>query len=122
MAVPFPTFALSDKSGGGCPTKRHAINMEHLSRQTMGDKSVEREVLAIFIEQARGCIEELARVNGLACKAIAHRMLGASRGIGAFAVAEAAQALEEDPSSTARIAAVRVAVDEAESFIREYCL
>jgi HPt (histidine-containing phosphotransfer) domain-containing protein len=69
------------------------IDIEHLKRMTLGDASLEREVLAMFSAQAAGLIgalEALAADAG----ALAHTLKGSARAIGAFGVADAADDLE----------------------------
>lgn len=98
--------------------KSQPIDLEHLSRQTMGDQEVAGEVLDLFVRQAGRCLAELgAGGEEEAQKAVAHRLLGAARGIGADGVARAAQALEARPADAGALAALRIAVAEAEEFI-----
>lgn len=60
---------------------------------TLGDASLEREVLAMFSSQAAGLIGKLAALPADAA-ALAHTLKGSARAIGAFAVADAASDLE----------------------------
>jgi HPt (histidine-containing phosphotransfer) domain-containing protein len=69
------------------------IDIEHLQRMTLGDASLEREVLAMFSAQAAGLIGKLAALPPDAA-ALAHTLKGSARAIGAFAVADAASDLE----------------------------
>jgi HPt (histidine-containing phosphotransfer) domain-containing protein len=69
------------------------IDLEHLQRMTLGDASLEREVLAMFSAQAAGVIGKLATLPPDAA-ALAHTLKGSARAIGAFAVADAASDLE----------------------------
>jgi HPt (histidine-containing phosphotransfer) domain-containing protein len=69
------------------------IDMAHLGRMTMGDASLEREVLAMFAGQSAGLIGALASLPADAA-ALAHTLKGSARAIGAFHVADAAEALE----------------------------
>src|SRR5882757_9595311 len=79
------------------------IDFEHLRRMTLGDASLEREVLAMFSAQAVGLIGSLAALPADA-PALAHTMKGSARAIGAFRVSDAATCLEaaiqkgEDPT------------------------
>jgi HPt (histidine-containing phosphotransfer) domain-containing protein len=79
------------------------IDIEHLQRMTLGDASLEREVLAMFSAQAASLIGTLAAVPTDA-GALAHTLKGSARAIGAFRVADAAGCLEaavlngDDPS------------------------
>ena len=69
------------------------LDLEHLSRMTLGDAELEQEVLAMFAEQA---VRLLAAMTNLPAEAgaLAHKLKGSARGIGAFAVADAAAHLE----------------------------
>jgi HPt (histidine-containing phosphotransfer) domain-containing protein len=69
------------------------IDLEHLQRMTLGDASLEREVLTMFSAQAAGLIGRLAALPADAA-ALAHTLKGSARAIGAFAVADAASDLE----------------------------
>jgi len=70
------------------------IDTAHLQRMTLGDASLEREVLAMFSAQAVSLVSALA---GLPTDsgALAHTLKGSARAIGAFAVADAARSLED---------------------------
>lgn len=121
MKVPHPTPEASDETGASRLSVRQVIDMAHLARQTMDDELVQREVLVLFAGQARRCTAEIAEADEVARKTIAHRLLGAARGVGAFAVADAAQALEDNPSNEMYVAAVCAAVERAETEIRVLC-
>jgi HPt (histidine-containing phosphotransfer) domain-containing protein len=97
------------------------IDTEHLRRMTLGDASLEHEVLAMFSGQAVGLIGALAALPPDA-GALAHTLKGSARAIGAFAVADAAGRLEAvlhsggDPSGVLAelndaVAGARLAVD-----------
>jgi len=97
------------------------LDIEHLRRMTLGDASLEREVLAMFSAQAVRLIAALATLPEDA-GALAHTLKGSARAIGAFGVADAAQALEAviasgaDPDQALTelheaIADARIAVD-----------
>lgn len=69
------------------------IDIAHLRRMTLGDASLEREVLAMFSAQAVGLAGALAALPSDA-GALAHTLKGSARAIGAFCVADAAGCLE----------------------------
>jgi HPt (histidine-containing phosphotransfer) domain-containing protein len=69
------------------------IDIEHLSRMTLGDGGLEREVLAMFSAQAVRLIGALATMPNDA-GALVHTLKGSARAIGAFGVADAAVRLE----------------------------
>ena len=78
------------------------IDIAHLDRMTLGDPGLEREVLAMFSAQALGLVGKLMALPAEAgCSKtsaktleLAHQLKGSARAIGAFAVAEAAEDLE----------------------------
>jgi HPt (histidine-containing phosphotransfer) domain-containing protein len=74
------------------------IDIEHLRRMTLGDASLEREVLAMFSAQAVKLIATLASLPADA-GALAHTLKGSARAIGAFGVTDAAASLEAAISS-----------------------
>ena len=69
------------------------IDIEHLGRMTLGDASLEHEVLAMFAAQSVTLIGALASLPTDA-GALAHTLKGSARAIGAFGVADAAEDLE----------------------------
>jgi HPt (histidine-containing phosphotransfer) domain-containing protein len=76
------------------PAVEPAIDAAHLKRMTLGERSLEIEVLRLFERQANVL---LARMNDAPPEAImvfAHTLKGSARGIGAWAVAAAAEAVE----------------------------
>jgi len=97
------------------------IDFEHLQRMTLGDASLEREVLAMFSAQAVSLIGALAPLPA-DTGALAHTLKGSARAIGAFGVADAAGHLEaaildgNDPAQALTdlneaIAQARMAID-----------
>lgn len=94
-----------------------AVDLDHLARQTMGDEAVRRDVLVLFVEVADGVLAELAIADEAKRRALAHRLLGAARGIGALSVAAAAQALEAEPASSNGLKDLEAAVSSAKAFI-----
>jgi HPt (histidine-containing phosphotransfer) domain-containing protein len=69
------------------------IDIAHLRRMTLGDASLEREVLAMFSAQAVGLVGALATLPSDA-GVLTHTLKGSARAIGAFGVADAAGCLE----------------------------
>jgi HPt (histidine-containing phosphotransfer) domain-containing protein len=69
------------------------IDIAHLARMTLGDAGLEREVLAMFSAQAVGLIGRLKALPTDTTE-LAHTLKGSARAIGAFRVADAAEALE----------------------------
>jgi HPt (histidine-containing phosphotransfer) domain-containing protein len=71
------------------------IDADHLRRMTLGDHSLEREVLQIFVRQTTLMMQRIAGAKPACAAAAAHTLKGSARGIGAWCVAEAAEQLEE---------------------------
>ncbi len=72
-----------------------AIDVEHLARMTLGERSLEREVLALFHRQADMLLPRIRRGDPAVAAASAHTLKGSAVGIGAFGVARAAEAVEQ---------------------------
>jgi HPt (histidine-containing phosphotransfer) domain-containing protein len=96
------------------------IDMAHLGRMTLGDVSLEREVLAMFAGQSAGLVGALATWPANAA-ALAHTLKGSARAIGAVRVAEAAEWLEaamrDDADASQALAALHDSVAEARAAI-----
>jgi len=75
---------------------RPPIDLVHLARATDGDEALESELLAMFDRQSAKLAERVtfADLPRRARADIAHRLRGSALAIGAFAVAEAAEAVE----------------------------
>jgi hypothetical protein len=61
---------------------------------TLGERSLEREVLALFDRQAELLLPRIRCGSAPVAAASAHTLKGSALGIGAFAVARAAEAVE----------------------------
>ena len=70
-----------------------AIDTEHLARMTLGERSLEREVLELFGRQADMLLPRIRRGDPALAAASAHTLKGSAVGIGAFGVARAAEAV-----------------------------
>jgi HPt (histidine-containing phosphotransfer) domain-containing protein len=96
------------------------IDLDHLARMTLGDAVLEQEVLAMFAEQSARLLAAMAVLPADA-GALAHTLKGSARGIGAFAVAEAAAqfetAIRTGDNPARAFAALKVAVAEVRAAI-----
>ena len=70
------------------------IDTDHLRRMTLGDRSLEREVLQIFARQTTLMLGRIVGAKPACAAAAAHTLKGSARGIGAWCVAQAAENLE----------------------------
>jgi HPt (histidine-containing phosphotransfer) domain-containing protein len=72
------------------------IDFKHLRRYTLGDRSLEKEVLALFLEQAPITIAGLAKAKpGQEWHDLAHALKGSSRAVGAFHMSRLAEQVED---------------------------
>jgi HPt (histidine-containing phosphotransfer) domain-containing protein len=94
------------------------LDEEHLKRMTLGDQSLEREVLQVFIRQITLMLKRIARAEPAQAAAAAHTLKGSASGLGAWRVANAAERLER---AAAGLGDLSVAVAELEGATREVC-
>ena len=97
------------------------IDLVHLARTTLGDRSLEREVLQLFDRQSALLIARLRNAGPDGVAMIAHTLKGSARGIGAWRVARAAEAVELAGSTESGAALERLAAatDEARAVIAD---
>jgi hypothetical protein len=108
LAAPAAERAVAEKSGSGAAVARRrfaplmpvsqAIDFEHLARMTFGEHDLERDVLTLFDVQAAMLLGRMDGSPPQAVAVFAHTLNGSARGIGAWKVSEAAEALERDAS------------------------
>jgi hypothetical protein len=100
---------------------KEPIDFTHLFCMTLGDHGLEREVLALFDRQAHMLIARMAEVDPSCVPALAHTIKGSARGIGAWPVARAAEAVEAAPPAerATAVAALAAAAAEARAAITE---
>jgi HPt (histidine-containing phosphotransfer) domain-containing protein len=68
--------------------------MEHLAHMTLGERSLEIEVLRLFERQAELLLSRMGEVGPEGIAALAHTLSGSAKGVGAWRVAAAAEAAE----------------------------
>lgn len=100
------------------------IDLEHLSRHTLGERELEREVLQLFCTQSWIYLDQLrAAQSDKDWKDAAHSLKGSARPVGAWRVAqsaERAEALAGDAlieARSVRVADIESCLREAESYI-----
>jgi HPt (histidine-containing phosphotransfer) domain-containing protein len=99
------------------PSRPRPIDMAHLARQTLGDRGVEQEVLALFVQQALVVRDRIVRALPGERVQLAHALRGSAAGVGAFAIADCAAVIEGDPLDMLGIRRLAALIDEARSFI-----
>jgi HPt (histidine-containing phosphotransfer) domain-containing protein len=101
------------------------IDLVHLARMTLGDRSLEREVLQLFDRQAAMLIARVRAGSPAVVAAVAHTLKGSARGIGAGRVACAAEAVElasakgSDAELKAAVDRLGAAAEEARAVITD---
>jgi HPt (histidine-containing phosphotransfer) domain-containing protein len=78
----------------GAALKGSVLDRAHLERMTLGDRSLEREVLQLFDRQAELLIGRMRGSAPAAVATLAHTLKGSATGIGAGRVARAAEDTE----------------------------
>lgn len=111
-----------DRDAFGCSDR--AIDLVHLARMTFGDRSLEREVLQLFVRQSALLLGRLQGADTDGVAALAHTIKGSARGVGAWRVATEAEAVEMASGNgadllRATVARLGAAVDEARSIIND---
>ena len=106
------------------------IDLDHLARYTGGDRTLNTEILRLFNGQVHNMVDELLAVlqqrDVRKWRQVTHTLKGAARGVGAFAMGEAAAAAEPiDPALSQDraiqvIEALRVEGEAVQAFIDEY--
>lgn len=98
-----------------------AIDLPHLRRMTLGERSLEAEVLALFNRQAGMLLARMRSGPPAAVAACAHTLKGSALGVGAWCVADACRAVEASAANeiTPSVERLAVAIDEARAAIEQ---
>jgi HPt (histidine-containing phosphotransfer) domain-containing protein len=100
------------------------LDRSHLARMTLGNRSLEHEVLELFDRQAELLVGRMRKTDSAGVLALAHALKGSAAGIGAGAVARAAEATEHAARGsaeecTAAVDRLAEAVTQARAFIAQ---
>ncbi len=93
------------------------MDLVHLTRQTLGDRAVEQEVLGMFLHQLATIRDGIGRTDAEERRALAHTLKGAAAGVGAFAIADCAEHIEQSPSDDLLVERLSDLIDQARDFI-----
>ncbi|HJT43497.1 MAG TPA: Hpt domain-containing protein [Rhizomicrobium sp.] len=106
------------------------LDLSHLARYTGGDRTLNSEILKLFHDQLNEMVGQLLSVleqrDARKWREVTHTLKGAARGVGAFAMGEAAAAAEPvDPATSPdraveMIEALRVESEAVQAFIADY--
>ena len=111
-----PVFAPSGEASGGKNMASAPIDITHLAQQTMNDAELQREVLRIFIDQLAAARREIPAAEGEDRTRLAHKLKGAARAVGAFALSDCAERLMLQPDDAKALKQLDGLADEASRF------
>jgi HPt (histidine-containing phosphotransfer) domain-containing protein len=106
------------------------IDLEHLARYTGGDVALNAEILRLFDTQTSELVAGLRAIldarDEKSWKEVTHTIKGAARGVGAFAMADAAAQCEllgiVDPGVTEMaIAKLKSETEAVQAFVKAHC-
>jgi len=101
------------------------IDRNHLAHMTLGDGNLEREILGLFHRQAGMLLARMTSESPKVIAAFAHTLTGSARGIGAWQVAAAAEALQraaigrDDGKTASALRHLSVTVTRAQAVIAD---
>lgn len=93
------------------------VDLGHLARQTMGDRALEQEVLALFVQQALSVRDKIIDADLKDRLLLAHALKGSARGVGAFAIADCATEIEQRPQDGQTLKRLGRLIDEVRDFV-----
>lgn len=94
------------------------VDLVHLSKQSLGDKSLENEILRLFKSQSVLYLDRLQNATTADERRFAsHTLVGSARGLGAWKVAQEAKDIEINCTSARDISGLRRAVEETNAYI-----
>ncbi|MER9297173.1 Hpt domain-containing protein [Mesorhizobium sp. M0621] len=99
------------------PRRSRPVDLAHLARQTMGDRSLEQEVLALFVQQALSVRDRIVDADIKDRLLLAHGLKGSARGVGAFAIADCVTEIEHRPEDNQTLKRLGTLIDEVRDFI-----
>jgi HPt (histidine-containing phosphotransfer) domain-containing protein len=110
--------AFSMPGGETCAKARtRPVDLVHLAKQTMGDRALEQEVLALFVQQTRLVRDKIASASVPERLRLAHGLKGSARGVGAFSIADCAAEIENSPGDRQLMLRLARLIDEVRDFI-----
>jgi HPt (histidine-containing phosphotransfer) domain-containing protein len=114
------SMPVSAARAASLPLDGAAIDFVHLSRQSLGDQTLETELLHLFDRQAARIAGELGMpdlTSGARSERsdLAHTLKGSARAVGAWRVADACHELE----SRLKMCAAPASIDEACAEVRQ---
>jgi HPt (histidine-containing phosphotransfer) domain-containing protein len=106
---------------GSTPSRARPVDLAHLSRQTLGDRVIEQQVLQLFVQQALSVRDQIAHANHAERLRLAHGLKGSARSIGAFAIADCLAEIEKRPADRQLLKTLQSLIEEVRDFIAAIC-
>jgi HPt (histidine-containing phosphotransfer) domain-containing protein len=107
-------MAKQERAADFCP-ELAVLDESHLRRMTLGDQSLEHEVLQVFARQITLMLKRIARGEPAQAAAAAHTLKGSALGLGAWRVANAAERLEQAAAGLGDMTGAVAALEDATS-------
>ncbi|MDD9909786.1 MAG: Hpt domain-containing protein [Ahrensia sp.] len=96
----------------------HPVDLVHLSKQSLGDRALETEILRLFLSQSMLYLDRLERSGSVSeRKLAAHTIVGSARGIGAWHVADCAAKHSDGKDPQADLSELKEAIAQSNSYI-----
>ena len=108
--IELSTIAVEQVAAPPLAPVEQAIDLAHFSRMTLGERSLEREILQLFDRQCELLLARMRQCAPSAASSFAHTLKGSSRSIGAWRMGHAAEAVEL-AAATGNAAEVKAAVE-----------
>ena len=119
MVMPAESMAIDPRQHAPGPEFNRPVDLVHLARYTLGNRSLEREVLVLFHAQCEINLRRLKEaMDDKAWVDAAHTIKGSARGIGAWPIAKSAETAEA-LKGAARENGYRDALKELEALTSE---
>ncbi len=116
----FKTEQFTENNIPTCASAGNPVDLVHLSKQSLGDRSLELEILSLFVSQSKLYIDRMENASTLDERKMAvHTILGSARGLGAWRVAAQAELIQQQCAMNASLDAIKAAVEEANLYIEK---
>ncbi len=105
------------------PLRQRPVDMDHLTRQALGDRELGKEILILFDQTAQTYFSRIERSTSVPELLMhLHTLKGAASGVGAWGIADLARIAESElrsgqPVNPERIDDIDMAVQEVSAFI-----
>ena len=95
------------------------VDLVHLSKQSLGDRTLETEILRLFLSQSVLYLDRMSNASTKSERRLAaHTIIGSAKGIGAWRVAESATPHAEGCNGKAELGELQNAITEANAYIQ----